>query len=111
VTPGQQTKGTRKMPTNKTTAKAPANAEETAPKTCRCGCGQTVTKQFKPGHDARYAGLMRTAVAEGKMTREDALAKAAEISPAFLKKVTRSLDLVAELAAKAAETKTDDKAA
>lgn len=47
---------------------------------CLCGCGDTVRKQFKPGHDARYASFIRRQVEEGVMTRAQALRLAATVS-------------------------------
>jgi hypothetical protein len=87
--------------TAQTTSKAPAKPAQ--PARCRCGCGEQVVKQYHPGHDARHASQLRQAVAEGKLTREAALRVASDTSPAFVSKVTRSLDALAKEQAKAAE--------
>lgn len=43
-------------------AKAPAKPKKVVPTTadglCLCGCGDKVTREFKPGHDARYKGQL-----------------------------------------------------
>jgi hypothetical protein len=84
------------MATTKTAqaARKPADKPD-QPAKCRCGCGEQVTKQYKPGHDARHASQLRQAVAEGKLTRDAALKVASDTSPAFVAKVTRSLDNLA----------------
>lgn len=48
---------------------APAPAAEPAapaPKLCLCGCGATVAREFKPGHDARLKGALIDAVLSGE---------------------------------------------
>jgi hypothetical protein len=39
------------------------------PGTCRCGCGQEVGKgsKFRPGHDAKYKGMLQRAAIAGQM--------------------------------------------
>lgn len=32
---------------------------------CECGCGEQVTRHFKPGHDARLKGALRKAADKG----------------------------------------------
>lgn len=55
--------------------------------TCGCGCGETVTRQFKQGHDARYAGALVRSVRDGSMQKRTAVAKARKISEKFAAKV------------------------
>lgn len=62
---------------------------------CKCGCGATVRSQFLPGHDARYASQIRKQVETGKLSRDEALRLASDVSPAFVTKVTKSLDSLA----------------
>jgi hypothetical protein len=71
----------------------------TAPRTttvCQCGCGASVQRKFAQGHDARHASQLRQAFEAGKLTRQQAQARADKISPAFSRKVQRSLELAAE---------------
>ncbi len=70
-------------------------ADQSAANKCKCGCGETVVKQFKPGHDARFASQLRAAVKAGTMTPDAALKAASDISPAFVSKMQKSLASVA----------------
>jgi hypothetical protein len=89
------------MVTRKTTGKAAQAKPEakaagpSALHDCRCGCGTKVKSTFAPGHDARYASQLRQKVAAGTLTRDAALRLASEVSPAFVSKVTKSLDNLA----------------
>jgi hypothetical protein len=53
--------------------KAPETAQAAAPartetKTCLCGCGQPVARNFRPGHDASLKGALLRAFRSGTMT-------------------------------------------
>lgn len=52
-----------------TSPKAPA---KTAP--CGCGCGVQTPRRFRPGHDARLAGVVGRALAAGQTTPKEARA-------------------------------------
>lgn len=113
---------TEKKPTRRPTAKAaapsveaPKDDQPTAPaespkggrkKTavltpCLCGCDKEVGGKFAPGHDARFASALVTAVEFGLLSREDAVAAAKGVSDAFEAKVTKTIDGRAEKAAEA----------
>lgn len=49
-------------------ARAPKAPVETKP--CLCGCGEDVTRRFRPGHDARMFGWFKKVV-DGKMEFKD----------------------------------------
>lgn len=53
-----------------------STAQTTETKTCRCGCGESVGKksQYKPGHDARHAGMVARAIRETPTRREELFA-------------------------------------
>jgi hypothetical protein len=75
-----------------------------APKYCGCGCGMSVSRHYRPGHDARHSGELRRAYEAGTLTREQALAAVAH-SPLLVSKLGRALDLAsARMAAKSTET-------
>lgn len=60
-------------------AKPAKEKEKPSLKPCGCGCGEQVTRRFKPGHDARFYGWLRK-VADGRMKFE-------ELSPFVRKQV------------------------
>jgi len=62
---------------------------------CVCGCGATVVRSFKPGHDQRFLSQIRRAVACGELPAEQAMAQARTVSEKFATKVSRSLEAVA----------------
>lgn len=62
-----------------------------ATKVCGCGCGQEVTRMFKQGHDARYAGALVRGVQDGSMTKRAALGAAGKVSEKFAAKVKARL--------------------
>ena len=67
-----------------------------APGICRCGCGETAVKNYRPGHDARHVGrLLADAKTRfpGVPDHEDAKARYAELpSPALQAKLYRAID-------------------
>lgn len=72
---------------------------------CLCGCGEKVSREFKPGHDARYKGqLVRTALAMPSdllISKEEALAIISERNwGAFVEKSRKALEAKAERKAK-----------
>jgi hypothetical protein len=78
-----------------------------APKYCGCGCGMSVTRKYRPGHDARHSGELRRAYEAGTITREQALAAVAH-SPLLVSKLSRALQLAeARMAARAKSTETE----
>jgi hypothetical protein len=70
--------------------------------TCRCGCGRVVRRTFAQGHDQILLAELRHKVSAGEMTSDQALVEAATISPAFGRKVAKSLSIVAGEKARAA---------
>ena len=76
------------------------------PNYCRCGCGASVSRFFKPGHDARFSGQLRRAYEAGEITRDEALLQVA-FSPLLVSKLGRALDLAAQrIAARSKSTET-----
>ncbi|MFZ0166058.1 MAG: hypothetical protein WAL12_20955 [Trebonia sp.] len=73
------------------------------------------TAKFAMGHDAKYASQIRTAVKDGKMTPAHAMEMAKAVSPAFERKVGKSMAAVAaeqaQADAKPADAKPNSKAA
>lgn len=64
---------TRKLAKAKSTK--PKRTIPTSPNgKCLCGCGENVTREFKPGHDARYKGaLIQEVLAGGNQEAENTL--------------------------------------
>ena len=44
---------------------AETETEEVQTKPCECGCGEQVTRSFRPGHDSRLKSRLRAAHKEG----------------------------------------------
>jgi hypothetical protein len=88
------------------TASTTAKSDST-PRTCGCGCGAVTKSKFAIGHDARFASNLRKAFEAGTLTRAAAQKQADAVSPAFSRKVARSLTLAAE---RMAQAKADAKA-
>lgn len=86
------TKPAAKRAPAKPASKPQPKAAAPAPKLCGCGCKQTVTKRYRPGHDARHCSQLRAAYEAGKIGRDAALAQVAH-SPLLVSKLTRSLAL------------------
>ncbi|MEU8269115.1 hypothetical protein AB0B89_18340 [Sphaerisporangium sp. NPDC049002] len=83
--------------------KVPATVE---PRPCLCGCGEQITSKkglFRPGHDARMVGQLTRAVVAGEMTEAQALERLVPASELLKAKVTRSIKLNVEKAAKKAQ--------
>lgn len=73
------------------------------PRSCLCGCGGAVASKrglFRPGHDARVVGQLVRAVIAGEMTEAQALERIAPASDLLKAKVTRSIKLHLDRAAK-----------
>jgi hypothetical protein len=81
------------------------------PRTCTCQCGQPTKSKFAVGHDARFASLLRKAFEAHTLTRAQAQKQANDVSPAFSRKVARSLELAAERQAEAKQAAKDKAAA
>jgi hypothetical protein len=75
--------------------------DQATPRTCGCGCGATTKSKFAIGHDARFASSLRRQFEAGTLTRAQAQKQADQVSPAFSRKVRRSLELAAERMAEA----------
>ncbi|TXK18443.1 hypothetical protein [Homoserinibacter sp. GY 40078] len=43
------------------------------PGTCKCGCGEQVKRDYRPGHDARHVSQLTRAVREGAIEKRVAL--------------------------------------
>jgi hypothetical protein len=71
------------------------------PNACRCGCGNSTGSTFAPGHDARFASLLKKAYLAGEITKDDAQGQASAVSLNFSSKVRRMLDLADQAIAKA----------
>ena len=69
---------------------------------CRCGCGATVTKRYRMGHDARHVTQLAKAVLAGQIQRRSATAKLD--SDALKAKLARQLDNAALAGAKSKAT-------
>lgn len=69
----------------------PMATKQTKPGTCACGCGEPVTKQFKPGHDMKLRGQLVKAVRAGELTPAKAVTQARRVSDAFAAKVEASV--------------------
>ena len=104
----------RKSTSTPAAAAPKATAPAPAPQTCRCGCGEQVAikRLFRPGHDARAAGVAARALRAGDPTLRDLLpsqplqakatALAAKWQQAAEDKATRAAARAADAAAKAA---------
>jgi hypothetical protein len=68
---------------------------------CRCGCGNSTGSTFAPGHDARFASMLKRAYLAGEVTKDDAQGQASAVSLNFSSKVRRMLDLADKEIAKA----------
>ena len=77
--------------TKKPAAKTAAQPTEVAH--CRCGCGQEVTRRYRPGHDARHASaLFREWEAASAPQRVSVVERASQVlSPALLAKFGASV--------------------
>jgi hypothetical protein len=79
--------------------------KETESKKCACGCGESVARLFRPGHDARLAGVLTTL---GTTDRDAALERASAFGPKFVTKVERSIESRLAKAAKKAKPAASD---
>lgn len=73
----------RRSPVNRKPNTSKANQPTAAARLCACGCGATVARQFKPGHDARFLGALVRAARNGEMSKARAIAAARKVSPAL----------------------------
>ena len=69
---------------------------------CRCGCGATVSKRYRMGHDARHVTQLAKAVLAGEINRRAATAKLD--SDALKAKLVRQLETAALAGAKSKST-------
>lgn len=105
------------MSARNTKAAAPADTKATpaaaapAPQTCRCGCNQQVAARrlYRPGHDARHAGVAARAGADAiaqlptPALQAKATALAARWQAAAEEKAAKATARAEAAAAKAAE--------
>ena len=92
----------------KATDQGGARQATAAPVQCRCGCGATVTKRYRMGHDARHVTQLAKAVLAGQINRRSATAKLD--SDALRTKLVRQLETAAAAAALAGAKSKSDKA-
>lgn len=69
---------------------AMAKNSNPASDTCKCGCGETAPRNYRPGHDARHVSQLARAVRDGSLDKRAAL-RAVAASEKLQAKLTRAL--------------------